>query len=95
MTPMADLNSPMTLLPQFNGDFTTEEQLSLVSRIAAASIGSQGTVGGLVIAGIVRTYPEIKCSSLANGNLLISAVQDDWLESSGRCWRGLFFSLRL
>lgn len=54
MTPSADLNSPMTLLPQFNGDFSTEEQISLISRIAAASIGSQGTVGGLVIAGIVR-----------------------------------------
>lgn len=55
MTPTADLTSPMTLLPlpQFNGEFTTDEQLSLISRIAAASIGSQGTVGGLVIAGIV------------------------------------------
>lgn len=55
MTPTADMNSPMTLLPNFNGDFTTDEQLSLISRIAAASIGSQGTVGGLIIAGIVRT----------------------------------------
>ncbi|KAG5680721.1 hypothetical protein PVAND_010211 [Polypedilum vanderplanki] len=53
VTPSADLNSPISLLPQFNGEFTTEEQLSLVSRIAAASIGSQGTVGGLVIAGIL------------------------------------------
>lgn len=56
MTPTTDLNSPMTLLPQFNGEFTTDEQLSLISRIAAASIGSQGTVGGLVIAGIVGTF---------------------------------------
>lgn len=54
MTPTTDLNSPMTLLPQFNNEFTTDEQLSLISRIAAASIGSQGTVGGLIIAGIVR-----------------------------------------
>jgi len=53
MTPTTDLNSPMTLLPQFNGEFTTDEQLSLISRIAAASIGSQGTVGGLIIAGIL------------------------------------------
>lgn len=53
ITPSADLNSPMTLLPQFSNEFTTEEQLSLISRIAAASIGSQGTVGGLVIAGIL------------------------------------------
>lgn len=55
MTPTTDLNSPMTLLPQFNGEFTTNEQLSLISRIAAASIGSQGTVGGLIIAGIVSS----------------------------------------
>lgn len=54
MTPTADLNSPMNLLPSLNGEFTTEEQLSVISRIAAASIGSQGTVGGLVVAGIVR-----------------------------------------
>lgn len=54
MTPSADLNSPMTLLPTFNGEFTTDDQISLISRIAAASIGSQGTVGGLVITGIVR-----------------------------------------
>jgi len=49
----------MTLLPQFSNEFTTEEQLSLISRIAAASIGSQGTVGGLVIAGIVSLTFEI------------------------------------
>ena len=55
MTPTTDLNSPMSLMPQFNGEFTTNEQLSLISRIAAASIGSQGTVGGLIIAGIVRS----------------------------------------
>jgi mitofusin 2 len=64
MTPTAnDMNSPMTLLPQFNGEFTTDEQLSLISRIAAASIGSQGTVGGLIIAGIVRIC-DSDCSRL-------------------------------
>lgn len=31
----------------------SEEQLSLISRFAVASIGSQGTVGGLVVAGFV------------------------------------------
>jgi len=31
----------------------TPEQLSLISRFAVSSIGSQGTVGGLVVAGIV------------------------------------------
>lgn len=57
MTPSADLNSPMTLIPSFNtNEFTTDEQLSLISRIAVASIGSQGTVGGLIITGIVRKF---------------------------------------
>lgn len=63
MTPTTDLNSPM-LLPPFNGDFTTDEQLSLISRIAAASIGSQGTVGGLIIAGIVSVTTVKLMSSL-------------------------------
>lgn len=31
----------------------SQEQLSLISRFAVASIGSQGTVGGLVVAGFV------------------------------------------
>lgn len=51
---MNELASPMSLLPM--NDFTTEEQISLISRIAAASIGSQGTVGGLVVAGIVSFH---------------------------------------
>lgn len=56
MTPTTDLNSPMTMMPSFGTEFATEEQISLISRIAAASIGSQGTVGGLIIAGIVRKF---------------------------------------
>lgn len=57
MTPTTDLNSPMTLIPNFtSNEFTTDEQLSLISRIAVASIGSQGTVGGLIITGIVIEY---------------------------------------
>lgn len=54
ITPSNELASPMSLLPM--NDFTTEEQLSVISRIAAASIGSQGTVGGLVVAGIVSFF---------------------------------------
>lgn len=34
----------------------SEEQLSLISRFAVASIGSQGTVGGLVVAGFVSIH---------------------------------------
>lgn len=61
MTPTTDVNSPITLLPQLNSNFTTDEQLSLISRIAAASIGSQGTVGGLVIAGVVSYLISYLC----------------------------------
>lgn len=72
MTPTTDLNSPMTMLPPFNGDFTTDEHLSVMTRIAAASIGSQGTVGGLIIAGIVRT---LFLSNLSSADfLLIQAI---------------------
>jgi hypothetical protein len=52
-------------------DFTTEEQISLISRIAAASIGSQGTVGGLVVAGIVSTCV-FSLILLINDNFLLS-----------------------
>jgi mitofusin 2 len=66
MTPTTDLNSPMTLIPNFtSNEFTTDEQLSLISRIAVASIGSQGTVGGLIITGIVRNF---NFSSIFNFN---------------------------
>lgn len=34
----------------------SEEQLSVISRFAMASIGSQGTVGGLVVAGLVSEH---------------------------------------
>jgi hypothetical protein len=85
ITPSADLNSPMTLLPtQFNGEFSTEEQLSLISRIAAASIGSQGTVGGLVIAGVVSLFPFEFYSRLYNFFHPSSLKQLD-----GACWSPL------
>jgi mitofusin 2 len=43
--------SPMCLMQ--NNEIITQEQLSVISRIAVASIGSQGTVGGLLVAGLV------------------------------------------
>ncbi len=51
MSPMAnEPSSPMCLMPQSG---ITPEQLSLISRFAVASIGSQGTVGGLLVGGLV------------------------------------------
>lgn len=35
----------------------SQEQISVISRFAMASIGSQGTVGGLVVAGFVSLIP--------------------------------------
>lgn len=44
-------STPLTLVP--SNVVITEEQLNIISRIAVASIGSQGTVGGLVVAGLL------------------------------------------
>lgn len=49
-----EVSSPMCLIP--NNEIITQEQLSVLSRIAVASIGSQGTVGGLVVAGLVGYF---------------------------------------
>lgn len=46
-------SSPMCLMPQSG---ITPEQLSLISRFAVASIGSQGTVGGLLVGGLVSCF---------------------------------------
>lgn len=45
--------TPVCLLPAPVVAGITPEQLSLISRFAVSSIGSQGTVGGLVVAGVV------------------------------------------
>uniref|UniRef100_A0A1A9Z3W2 Dynamin-type G domain-containing protein n=1 Tax=Glossina pallidipes TaxID=7398 RepID=A0A1A9Z3W2_GLOPL len=44
--------TPVCLIPTPVGGIT-QEQLSMISRIALASVGSQGTVGGLIVAGIM------------------------------------------
>lgn len=50
ITPTSE--TPLCLMPT-NTAGITQEQLSMISRFAVASIGSQGTVGGLVVAGIM------------------------------------------
>ncbi|KAH8419926.1 hypothetical protein KR009_003861 [Drosophila setifemur] len=45
--------TPVCLMPGNGVAGITPEQLSLISRFAITSIGSQGTVGGLVVAGIM------------------------------------------
>ncbi|XP_037950957.1 transmembrane GTPase Marf-like isoform X1 [Teleopsis dalmanni] len=44
--------TPLCLMPTASSGIT-QEQLSLISRFAVSSIGSQGTVGGLIVAGIM------------------------------------------
>ncbi|XP_017064134.1 transmembrane GTPase Marf isoform X2 [Drosophila eugracilis] len=46
-------STPVCLLPAPGMAAITPEQLTLISRFAVSSIGSQGTVGGLVVAGIM------------------------------------------
>ncbi|XP_034483016.1 transmembrane GTPase Marf [Drosophila innubila] len=45
--------TPVCLLPTPGVGGITPEQLSIISRFAMSSIGSQGTVGGLVVAGVM------------------------------------------
>lgn len=47
-------HTPTCLVP--NNELITQEQLSVISKVAVASIGSQGTVGGLVVGGLVRKF---------------------------------------
>lgn len=44
-------STPLTIVP--SNVVITEEQLNIISKIAMASIGSQGTIGGLVVTGLV------------------------------------------
>lgn len=44
----------------------SQEQMSVISRFAMASIGSQGTVGGLVVAGFVSDIQIIRQISESN-----------------------------
>ncbi|TDG42161.1 hypothetical protein AWZ03_011414 [Drosophila navojoa] len=46
-------STPVCLLPGTGVGGITPEQLSVISRFALSSIGSQGTVGGLVVAGVM------------------------------------------
>ncbi|KAH8245231.1 hypothetical protein KR032_006863 [Drosophila birchii] len=48
-----EATTPVCLLPGPSVAGITPEQLSVISRFAMSSIGSQGTVGGLVVAGIM------------------------------------------
>ncbi|XP_020805006.1 transmembrane GTPase Marf isoform X1 [Drosophila serrata] len=58
-----EATTPVCLLPGPSVAGITPEQLSVISRFAMTSIGSQGTVGGLVVAGIVllNQYRMKKC----------------------------------
>ena len=50
--------TPMCLLPSQHTGGISPEQMSMISRFAVASVGSQGTVGGLLFAGIVSVKYE-------------------------------------
>ncbi|XP_075156583.1 mitochondrial assembly regulatory factor isoform X1 [Haematobia irritans] len=54
MNPVSPITpeTPLCLIPTPVGGIS-QEQLSLISRFAISSIGSQGTVGGLIVAGIM------------------------------------------
>lgn len=55
LSPVAnEPHTPTCLVP--NNEIISQEQLSVISKVAIASIGSQGTVGGLIVAGLVRKF---------------------------------------
>lgn len=64
----------------------SQEQISVISRFAMASIGSQGTVGGLVVAGFVSVKVFFQCDRLFTNTTLstIFVVLCDY-----SCWRPL------
>lgn len=52
LSPVAhEPHTPTCLVP--NNELISQEQLSLISKVAVASIGSQGTVGGLIVGGLL------------------------------------------
>jgi hypothetical protein len=77
----------MCLMP--NNEIITQEQLSVISRIAVASIGSQGTVGGLLVAGLVSKGSQIVKIDPHNRLLPFTASENDRLARVGRRGRHL------
>lgn len=62
--------TPLALAP--SNVVITEEQLNVISRIAVASIGSQGTVGGLVVTGLVRDVCFLFSFDFVNNQLFVT-----------------------
>jgi hypothetical protein len=56
MTPVGDSGMEMG---QFQYPQAQSEDWSILSKVAMASISSQGTMGGLLVAGFVSSYSEI------------------------------------
>lgn len=75
---------------------------SLATRIAIASITSQGTMGGLIVAGFVSTLYKtstVNTEDFMNNfirRFLILDVKDNWLEthSHNRCYIRCFIYVR-
>lgn len=94
-------DTPLCLIPTPVGGIS-QEQLSLISRFALTSIGSQGTVGGLIVAGIVCIHITYKCGWTDTHRfiniytfriLCISDAENNWLESFGGCWCSIWLHL--
>lgn len=73
----------MCLVPQSG---ITPEQLSLISRFAVASIGSQGTVGGLLVGGFVSLPVSLPFPSF---RFLKIFSRSCWKQLAGAYWSAL------
>lgn len=82
------------------------EQLSVISRFAMASVGSQGTVGGLVVAGLVSknwSYCKLMHSQISHAFLMkidfffpfALVTENGWMACIGWCWCTLWLYLLL
>lgn len=83
-------NTPTCLMP--NNEIITQEQLSVISKVAIASIGSQGTVGGLIVGGLVSRKVNSKWR-LVTSFLSLSDAKNYWVARPRRSGCNLWLRL--
>lgn len=96
------MNEPKQSMALIQQTGISQEQLSVISRFAVASVGSQGTVGGLVVAGFVCRFSSFRshiCSShsfhFIHIIFFVLALENSWMESFSWYWCTLWMCLLL
>lgn len=78
----------------------SQEQLSVISRFALASVGSQGTVGGLLVAGLVSQTLLYYCTHVISVMQIpifpfVLVAENGWMACIGWCRCSLWLYLLL